>query len=311
MANYVIRRLLMIIPIIFGILFLTFLIKALIPTDAVSALFSGTVSEDKAAEAIAQIREKYHLDLPWYRQFGIYVWDVMHLDLGESVRTRQPVIDEIGFRYVNTLILAFSALIVAIVVGLVTGMLSAYFKNTWIDVTSMSVGMMGISMPAFFLGFVLIFIFSVQLRWLPVIGRGDFQSLILPALTLGFIEAAALSRVTRSSMLDVLSREYIRTARAKGMSESYILFRHALPNAFLSILTMIGLQIGNLLGGAFIIEVIFGWHGIGELAVKAIQWRDFTITQAVILVSAGTYVFVNLIVDLLYTWVDPRISYEE
>ncbi|WP_317624116.1 ABC transporter permease [Rhodalgimonas zhirmunskyi] len=301
----------MIIPIIFGILFLTFLIKALIPTDAVSALFSGTVSEDKAAEAIAQIREKYHLDLPWYRQFGIYVWDVMHLDLGESVRTRQPVIDEIGFRYVNTLILAFSALIVAIVVGLVTGMLSAYFKNTWIDVTSMSVGMMGISMPAFFLGFVLIFIFSVQLRWLPVIGRGDFQSLILPALTLGFIEAAALSRVTRSSMLDVLSREYIRTARAKGMSESYILFRHALPNAFLSILTMIGLQIGNLLGGAFIIEVIFGWHGIGELAVKAIQWRDFTITQAVILVSAGTYVFVNLIVDLLYTWVDPRISYEE
>jgi len=148
------------------------------------------------------------------------------------------------------------------------------------------------------------------LRWLPVIGRGDFQSLILPALTLGFIEAAALSRITRSSMLDVLSREYVRTARAKGLSERYILFRHALPNALLSILTIIGLQIGNLLGGAFIVEVIFGWHGIGELAVKAIQWRDFTITQAVILVSACTYVFVNLIVDLLYTWVDPRINYE-
>ncbi|WP_187432265.1 Glutathione transport system permease protein GsiC [Roseobacter fucihabitans] len=310
MLSYLIRRILMIFPIIFGILFLTFLIKAMIPTDAVSALFSGTVTEDKAAEAIAQIRAKYNLDLPWYQQFGIYVWDVMHLDLGESVRTRRPVTEEIGYRYVNTLILTFAALVVAIVVGLVTGMLSAYYKDTWIDVTSMSVGMMGISMPAFFFGFVLIFIFSVQLRWLPVIGRGDFQSLILPALTLGFIEAAALSRITRSSMLDVLSREYVRTARAKGMSEGYILFRHALPNAFLSILTIIGLQIGNLLGGAFIIEVIFGWHGIGELAVKAIQWRDFTITQAVILVSAGTYVLVNLVVDLLYTWIDPRIDYD-
>ncbi|MCV6548596.1 MAG: ABC transporter permease [Cohaesibacter sp.] len=310
MGSYIIRRLLMMIPIIFGILLITFLIKALIPTDAVTALFSGTVTEDKAAEAIAQIRAKYDLDKPWYQQFVIYVGNVLQGDLGESIRTRQPVMDEIGYRYVNTLILTAAALFIAILVGLVTGIISAYYKDTWLDVTSMSVGMMGISMPAFFFGFVLIFIFSVQLRWLPVIGRGNFESLILPAVTLGFIEAAALSRITRSSMLDVLSREYIRAARAKGLSETFILFKHALPNALLSILTIIGLQIGNLLGGAFIIEVIFGWHGIGELAVKAIQWRDFTITQAVILISAGTYVLINLVVDVLYTWVDPRVRYD-
>jgi len=310
MGSYITRRLLMMIPIIFGILLITFLIKALIPTDAVTALFSGTVTEDKAAEAIAQIRAKYDLDKPWYQQFVIYIGNVLQGDLGESIRTRQPVMDEIWYRYVNTLILTAAALVIAILVGLVTGIISAYYKDTWLDVTAMSVGMMGISMPAFFFGFVLIFIFSVQLRWLPVIGREDFESLILPAVTLSFIEAAALSRITRSSMLDVLSREYIRTARAKGLSETFILFRHALPNALLSILTIIGLQIGNLLGGAFIIEVIFGWHGIGELAVKAIQWRDFTITQAVILISAGTYVLINLVVDVLYTWVDPRIRYD-
>lgn len=309
MAGYIVRRLVMILPVVFGILFVTFLIKALIPTDAVMALYQGTVSEEKAAEAILTIQKKYDLDKPWYHQFAIYVGKIAQGDLGESIRTRRPISEEIGFRYKNTLILTFAALIIAIVLGVVTGILSAYYKDTWVDVFAMSVGMLGLSMPAFFFGFVLIFVFSVELRWLPVIGSGDFKSLILPALSLGLIEAAPLSRITRSSMLDVLNREYIKTARAKGMTERFVIFRHALPNALLSILTIIGLQIGNLLGGAFIIEVIFGWHGIGELAVKAIMWRDFTITQAVILVSAGTYVLVNLVVDILYTWIDPRIDY--
>lgn len=299
----------MLVPVVFGILFVTFLIKALIPTDAVMALYQGTVSEDQAAEAIRAIQAKYDLDKPWYQQFAIYLGKIVQGDLGESIRTRRPIIEEIGFRYRNTLILTFAALVIAVVVGVVTGIVSAYYKDTWLDVTAMSIGMLGLSMPAFFFGFVLIFIFSVHLHWLPVIGSGDLKSLILPAVSLGLIEAAPLSRITRSSMLDVLNREYVKTARAKGMSERYVIFRHALPNALLSILTIIGLQIGNLLGGAFIIEVIFGWHGIGELAVKAIQWRDFSITQAVILVSAGTYVLVNLIVDVLYTWIDPRIDY--
>lgn len=307
MASYIFQRILISIPVILGILFVTFLIKAAIPTDAVTAMFQGQLTEGEAAQAIANIRSQYNLDQPWYKQFVLYVGDVLQGDLGESVRTRQPVWDEISYRYVNTLILTAASLAIGIVVGVLSGVLAAYYKDTWVDVTATSFSLFGISIPAFFFGLVLILVFSVWLRWLPVIGSG-WQGLILPALTLGLIEAAPVSRITRSAMLDVLGRDYIRAARAKGMSEATVLFSHALPNALLAVVTIVGLQVGNLLGGAFIIEVIFGWHGIGELAVQAIQWRDFTITQAVILVGAGTYVLVNLIVDILYTWIDPRIE---
>jgi len=156
---------------------------------------------------------------------------------------------------------------------------------------------------------VMIMVFAVKLRWVPVLGYGDWKHLLMPSLCLGLIQSTSLSRVTRSSMLDVLNQEYIRTARAKGLYERVVVFRHALANALLPVITVIGLQIGYLLGGTFIIEIIFGWHGIGELAVRAILWRDFTITQGIILISAATYVFVNLIVDILYTVLDPRVSY--
>lgn len=308
MTAYIIRRLAMTVPVLFGILFVTFLMKALIPTDAVLALYSGQVSEEKAAEAIAQIRAKYDLDKPWYQQFSIYVGHIAQGDLGESIRTRQPIVDEIGYRYRNTLILTFAALIVALVIGLSTGIASAYWKGTWIDELAMGIGLLGISMPAFFFGLVLIFFFAVKLHWLPVMNAGDWKGLILPALSLGLIESAPLSRITRASMVEVLNQDFVKAIRAKGLPERYVVFRHALPNALLSILTILGLQIGGLLGGAFIIEVVFGWHGIGELAVKAIGWRDFTITQAIILVSATTYVVVNLVVDILYAWADPRIK---
>lgn len=309
MVHYILHRILISIPVIIGILFLTFLVRAAIPTDAVTALYSGQVTEAQAAEAIANMRARFHLDRPWYEQFVIYIGDVLRGDLGESIRTRQPVMNEIGYRYVNTIILTVSALAIAIVVGVLTGVVAAYYKDTWLDVTATTFSLFGISIPAFFLSLVLIMVFSVWLRWLPVLGTG-WQALILPAFTLGLIEAAPLSRIARSAMLDVLGRDYIRAARAKGMSELTVIFNHALPNALLAVVTIIGLQVGNLLGGAFIIEVIFGWHGIGELAVQAIQWRDFTITQAVILVSAGTYVLVNLIVDILYAWIDPRVDLE-
>lgn len=309
MAHYILHRILVSIPVLIGILFLTFLIKAAIPTDAVTALYQGQVTEGEAAEAIANIRARYHLDKPWYQQFAIYVGDVARGDLGESIRTRQPVMQEIGYRYVNTIILTLAALAIAIVIGVLTGIVAAYYKDTWLDVTATTFSLFGISIPAFFFGLVLILVFSVWLRWIPVLGSG-WQALILPAFTLGLIEAAPLSRIARSSMLDVLGRDYIRAARAKGMSEATVIFSHALPNALLAVVTIIGLQVGNLLGGAFIIEVIFGWNGIGELAVQAIQWRDFTITQAVILISAGTYVLVNLVVDILYAWIDPRVNLE-
>lgn len=307
MTVYIIRRVLFLIPILIGILFITFLIKAFIPTDAVSMMYQGVSTERQTAEAAQAIRVKFHLNEPWYVQFLYYSNDILHGDLGTSIRTRQPVIDELGYRFVNTLILTAASLLIAIIIGIGTGIISAYYKDTIWDVASMTIGLFGLSMPAFFFGIILILIFAVYLHWVPVIGEGDWRHLILPALNLGLISAASLSRVTRSSMLEVINQDYIRTARAKGVREKMILLRHALKNALLPVVTIIGLQIGGLLGGAFIIENVFAWHGVGELAVRAIQWRDFTITQGVILIGAAINVLVNLIVDILYTFIDPRV----
>lgn len=307
MTQYVIKRLLLLVPVVIGILMICFLMKTLIPTDAVTAMYQGQLSESDAAQAIATLRAKYHLDLPWYRQFGIYVVDLLHGDLGESIRLRKPVIDEIGYRYVNTIKLTGAALAVALALGLSTGIVAAAKRNTWLDVTATAIGLFGISMPAFFFGLLLILVFSVWLHILPVVPHGP-TAIVLPALALGLIEAAPVSKVTRASMIEVLRRDYIQAARARGTSEAAIVLFHALPNALIVVLTIVGLQIGNLLGGAFIVETIFSWHGIGELAVNAIQWRDFALTQAIILVSAMTYLIVNLIADILYAWLDPRVE---
>jgi ABC-type dipeptide/oligopeptide/nickel transport system permease component len=306
--GYICKRLLLTVPVIVGILLVTFVIKSLIPTDAVAAMYEGQETDAQAANSMAAMRAFYHLDKPWYVQFGYYADGIAHGDLGQSVRTGQPVLDEIGFRYINTLELTFTALGVAMTIGLLSGLLAAYRKDSWLDVTATTISLFGISMPAFFFGLVIIMIFSVWLHVLPVIPRG-WTALLLPAFTLGLIEAAPIARVTRSSMLDILGRDYIRAARAKGLPEAAILFRHALPNALLAVATIVGLQIGHLLGGAFIIEVIFGWRGIGELAVHAIQWRDFSITQGIILIGSGSFVLINLVIDILYTWIDPRIDY--
>jgi ABC-type dipeptide/oligopeptide/nickel transport system permease component len=306
---YIAQRLMLTIPVLVGILLVTFAIKSLIPTDAVTAMYQGQVTDQEAGKAIEIIRHRFHLDQPWYVQFGYYAGGVLRGDLGESIRTRRPVLDEIGFRYLNTLELTFAALLVAIVIGVVSGILAAYKKDTWLDVTATTVSLFGISMPAFFFGLVVILIFSVWLHWLSVIPRG-WTALLMPAATLGLIEAAPLARITRSSMLEVLGREYVRAARAKGLSEYVVLLRHALPNTLLALATLVGLQFGRLLGGAFIIEVIFGWRGVGELAVGAIQWRDFAITQGIILIGAGSFVLINLVIDILYTWIDPRIDYK-
>jgi ABC-type dipeptide/oligopeptide/nickel transport system permease component len=309
-AKFIIARLIALVPVVFGILVATFLLKAMLPSDAANAMFEGQLSDTDAADAISNIRAKYGLDLPWYEQFASYVGNIAHGDLGESIRTRHPVLDEIGFRYVNTLMLTIAALAVALLVGVGSGIVSAYKKGTWLDVTSMTVSLVGISMPAFFFGISIILVFSVWLKLTPVIPRGEW-AIVMPALTLGLIEAAPIARIMRSNMLEILGRDYIRAARANGVPERAILFRHALPNSLLTVVTLVGLQFGHLLGGAFIIELIFGWRGIGELAVRAILWRDFPLTQAIILVSAATYVLINLLTDILYAWIDPRIEYEE
>jgi ABC-type dipeptide/oligopeptide/nickel transport system permease component len=305
---YILRRILYLIPVCVGILLVTFLIKAAIPTDVVSMMYSGQLTEADSAEAEAIIRAKFHLDQPPLVQFYYYVSDVLHGDLGVSVRTRESVATEIGFRYLNTMELTLASLIIGVLLGVSTGVVSAYYKDTFFDISAMMVSLFGLSMPSFFFGILLILLFSVKLRWLPVIGDGSWKGLLLPALNLGLILSASLARITRSSMLEVLDQDYIRTARAKGLSEKLVVFKHALKNALLPVVTIIGLQIGGLLGGAFIIENVFGWHGIGELGVKAIQWRDFTITQGIILISATTYVVLNLVVDILYQVIDPRVK---
>jgi ABC-type dipeptide/oligopeptide/nickel transport system permease component len=306
--SYILRRILYLLPVCVGILLVTFLIKAAIPTDVVSMLYSGQLTESDSAEAAAIIRAEFHLDQPPLVQFYYYVSDVLHGNLGISVRTREPVADEIGYRYLNTMELALASLIIGVLIGVSTGIISAYYKDTIFDVVAMTVSLFGLSMPSFFFGILLILLFSVSLRWLPVIGDGSWKGLLLPSFNLGLILSASLARITRSSMLEVLDQDFIRTARAKGLDEKMVIFKHALKNALLPVITIIGLQIGGLLGGAFIIENVFGWHGIGELGVKAIQWRDFTITQGIILISATTYVVLNLVVDILYQVIDPRVK---
>jgi len=287
---------------------MTFLVKAAIPSDAVGMMFAGQLTETESAEAAAIIRAKFHLDQPPLVQFYYYVSDILHGDLGVSIRTRARVIDEIGYRYINTMKLAFGSLMIGILLGVSMGIISAYYKDSFLDIATMTVSLFGLSLPAFFFGILLILLFCVQLRWLPVIAGGGWKGIVLPAANLGLILSASIARITRSSMLEVLDQDYIRTARAKGLNERLVVFKHALKNALLPVVTIIGLQIGNLLGGAFIIENVFGWHGIGELGVKAIQWRDFTITQGIILISAATYVVINLIVDILYQFIDPRVK---
>jgi peptide/nickel transport system permease protein len=306
MARYIVRRLLLLIPIWIGILALTFLMRVLVPGDPVEIMFFGQQTD---REVIEMIQRDLGLDRPLHEQFVLYVWGVMQGDLGTSITTQNAVWDEIKARFPYTIVLTMTSLSVAIVIGLVAGILSAVYKDSIIDAVAMIFALAGLSMPAFWLGLLLIYVFAVQLGWFPVLGEMSARGLVLPSITLGVIASAVLARIVRSSMLEVLNEDYIRSARAKGLIERTVIVRHGLKNALIPILTIIGLQFGGLLSGAFVIEVVFAWHGIGELAVIALQRRDFPLIQGVILVVATTYVLVNLLVDILYAFVDPRITY--
>jgi len=271
-------------------------------------MFLGQMPPDQAT--LTKLRHELGLDEPLPAQFVRYMWSIARGDLGESIRTRQPVTTELAYRYPNTILLTFASLLVALVVGLGMGILAAVYRDTAIDVGTMMLAMFGLSMPAFWFGLIMITVFAVDLRWLPVMGSAGPVYLILPALTLGLIASTIIARITRSSMLDVLSAPYVRTARAKGLRERFVIMRHALRNALIPVVTILGLQLGGLLGGAFIIEVVFAWHGVGERAIQAISQRDFPVIQGITLVVAATYVLVNLLVDVLYGVLDPRIVYE-
>jgi ABC-type dipeptide/oligopeptide/nickel transport system permease component len=304
--GYIARRLALVVPVWMGCLTLVFLMRVLVPGDPVEIMFVGQQTD---AAVKGAIRHQLGLDQPLPVQYATYVWNLLHGDLGVSITTQRPVVTEIASRYPNTVILTLASLSVAMVIGLVTGAVAAVYKDSALDVLSMIVALAGLSMPAFWLGLLLIYAFAVNLRWFPVLGSMSPGGLVLPSLTLGVIAAAVLARIVRSSLLDVLREDYVLTARAKGVPESLVIVRHAFRNALVPIVTILALQIGALLSGAFVVEFVFAWHGVGELAIQALQKRDFPLIQGIILVVSTTYVLVNLITDILYTAIDRRILY--
>ena len=305
MIIYIVRRLALVVPVMLGVSLVTFLMSHLVPGDPVAVML-GT---NATAENRAAIREQLGLDDPLYVQYWRFVSHAVRGDLGTSIRSRQPVLTEIRNRVSSTLQLTLSAMALAIVVGLGLGIAAAGTKNRFAEAGIMSFALAGISVPTFWSGILLILLFGLKLRWLPIAGSGP-KALILPSITLAAPAAAVIARMTRSTMLEVLNQDFIRTARAKGARERVVVVRHALRNALIPVMTIIGLQFGGLLTGAVIVESVFSRPGLGRYAITAISSRDFPEIQGIVLLAAVVYVFVNLAVDLLYAVLDPRIRYQ-
>jgi ABC-type dipeptide/oligopeptide/nickel transport system permease component len=306
MIRYISIRLLFALPALWLILTMVFLLAHIVPGDPVAQM----LGEGARAEDLTQLRHALGLDLPLPVQYGRYLAGVLHGNLGESFRFQQPVLKVVAAHYPATLELAVVALLICALIGIPAGVLAAHKRGERTDHAVAVLTLFGLSVPNFALGPVLILLFSVVLGWLPVSGRGGIPHLILPAFTLGAALAAILTRMVRTSVIEELSADYVRTARAKGVSESGVLFRHALRNALIPILTILGLQFGTLLAGTIVTESIFSWPGIGRLAVQALGARDYPLLQGCILLIAVSYVFVNLLTDLVYALVDPRVRFE-
>ncbi len=306
MRSYLVRRLLLALPVVFGVATLVFLLIHLIPGDPVEIMLGeSALPADRDA-----LRDALGLDRPVHEQYGAFLWGLCTGDLGVSLQHRRPVAALIREHYPATLELAAAAMLVSLLIALPAGILSGIRQYSFWDHSTMLMALLGVSMPNFWLGPLLIWAFSIQLGWFPVSGRGGFAHLLLPALTLGASMAAIVARMTRSSVLEVLREDYVMTARAKGLSEARIILKHVLRNALLPVVTVVGLQFGALLAGSIITETIFSWPGLGTLLVQAIQTRDYPLVQGCVLVIALTYVTVNLATDLLYGVIDPRIRYE-
>jgi ABC-type dipeptide/oligopeptide/nickel transport system permease component len=306
MIRYFSFRLLLALPALWLILTMVFMLAHIVPGDPVAQM----LGEGARADDLQQLRHTLGLDLPLPVQYGRYLAGIAHGNLGESFRFQQPVLQVVISHYPATLELAFVALLVCVGIGIPAGLFAAQRRGTSTDHAIGVFTLFGLSVPNFALGPVLILVFCVLLGWLPVSGRGGLAHVILPAFTLGAALAAILTRMVRTSVIEELSSDYVRTARAKGLSESAVLFRHAFRNALIPIITILGLQFGTLLAGTIVTESIFSWPGIGRLAVQAISARDYPLLQGCILLIAVSYVFVNLLTDLVYALVDPRVRFE-
>lgn len=334
MLHYIGKRLLQLIPVLLGMTFLVFMIIRAIPGDPAQVILGQLASK----EAIESLRASLGLDNPWYVQYFDYLFGLLQGDLGESMRTVKPVASEIWPYLAATFELAFFAILIAVIIGVNAGIISAWFQNSWFDYLAMVIALIGVSMPIFWLGLMEQWIFSVELQWLPTGGRDDardpvsavtnlyvidtiinsrfdqlgdvLKHLILPSIALATIPMAIIARMTRSSMLEVMRADYVRTAKAKGQKMFWVVYKHSLKNAIIPVLTVVGLQMGLLLGGAILTETIFGWPGIGRYIYDAIQYRDYPVIQSGILVVAFIFVMINLVVDILYGLIDPRIKYD-
>jgi peptide/nickel transport system permease protein len=306
MRQYAIRRLLQLVPVMLSVTVIVFLLLHLIPGDPAEIL----AGEGATIEDIQAIRTQLGLDKPLIVQYITYMKNIFKGDLGRSMRTRRPVLREIMDRYFNTILLAACSVVVMVFLGISTGILSAIKQYSWLDNVSMVVALFGVSMPVYWLGLMLMLLFSVYLGIFPTSGIGTFKNLVLPSITLGASATAVVARLTRSSMLEVIRQDYIRTARAKGLSEFIIIMRHALKNALIPVVTIVFLRFGVLLGGAVLTETVFAWPGIGWLMIDSIWARDYPVVQGCILMVAISFVIINLFTDLLYGFIDPRIRYQ-
>jgi len=304
MREYLLKRILLTIPTIMGVLTLVFFLVHMIPGDPIDAILGETAQvADKAA-----LRKELKLDIPIMEQYVLYISGILRGDFGKSILFNRPVFDIIIDRIPATLILGFSSITLALIIAIPLGILSAINKDKAIDRASLFVSLLGISIPNFWLGPLLIILFAVQWKLVPVSGFGSFEHLILPSITLGSGLAAILVRMTRAALLDTIKEDYVRTAKAKGLTAPKVILKHALRNSLIPIITVVGLQIGALLGGSIITETIFSWPGIGTLTIQGINNRDYPLVQGCILVIALFYVFTNLVTDISYAYTDPRVS---
>ena len=312
---YALRRLLLAVPVLFGVSVLVFAVLHLAPGDPAAIMLGAQATK----EDVERLHRDLGLDEPLAAQYVRWISRVAHGDLGRSIPLGREVLPEVVLRFKATLLLTAGALVIAILLGLAAGIVSAVKQYTWLDRISMGVAVTGVSLPVFWTGIMLIIVFALQLQWFPSSGMsspygsglGDvLWHLVLPAVTLGTASAAALARLTRSSVLEIIRQDYVRSARAKGLAERAVIARHVLKNAINPIITVLGLQVGFLLGGAILTETVFSWPGLGSMMVRAIQARDYPLVQGGVLLIATTFVVVNLVVDLLYAVFDPRIRYD-
>ena len=306
MLNYFIKRVLGVIPTLLIVAVLVFLFVHLLPGDP-ARLAAGPEADPATVELV---RADLGLDKPMHEQFVRFFANAVRGEFGNSIRTKRPVSEEIGERFWPTLNLTIASMVWAVIFGMVIGITSAVWRNKWPDRLGMTLAVSGISFPAFALGMLLMEVFSVQLGWLPSIGADTWKHYVLPSLTLGAAVAAVMARFTRASFVEVLQEDFVRTARAKGVREMVVVIKHCLRNAMIPVVTMMGLQFGFLLGGSIVVEKVFNWPGLGRLLVDAVEMRDYPVIQAEVLLFSLEFILINLVVDMLYTVINPTIRYK-